>query len=70
MEKSSDVQPRFFFTFFAMLKISEIKDDLQVISQFPCLLQTPCRFQLGSDLLEYLFICLWRHTINNSCNFT
>ena len=39
MQSSSDIEPRF-FTFFAMHKISEIKDAFQV-SQFTFLLGNP-----------------------------
>ena len=40
MKSSTNVQPRF-FTFFAMHLISEIKDEFQFVSQFPCLLGHP-----------------------------
>ena len=52
MKSSSDVQPRF-FAFFAMHYISEIKDDFQVVSQFPCLLGHPV-YGSNLDLLSFL----------------
>ena len=43
MENSSEVQPRF-FTFFAMRKISEIKDNLQSLNS-----HVYCRHPVGSN---------------------
>ena len=40
MNSSRDGQPCFYI-FFAMQQILEIKDDFQVVSQFPCLLGHP-----------------------------
>ena len=42
MENSSEVQPRFFLTFFAMRKILEIKDNLQSLNS-----HVYCRHPVG-----------------------
>ena len=47
----------FFNALYVIYQLSEIKDDIQVVSQFPCLLQTTCCRLWNVKMIFHLFEC-------------